>query len=354
MFRRNKPLVGIDIGTHSIKLVHIKKAGKNYQLLNFGVMPLKPDSIVDGAIMNAEAVVEGIRNLLRMEKIKTKDVATAISGQSVIVKKIRVPQMTEKELAESISWEAEQHIPFEISDVNIDFQIMLPPFDTQQDSDNQMDVLLVAARKAKMADYTSLLIEAGLNPVVVDIDIFAIENEFEINNDQEENVVALVNIGASAMNINILKGGSTMFQRDIACGGNRYNVVLQQEFNISYEDAEALKMGVGFTDGRGPEQVIPLLTAVSEEIGEEIQRSFDFFRTTTSEDAIDKMVLSGGCARIKGLDRLLSNRLGLPVEVADPFRNIHYSGKVFDPEYLHDMAPVAAVGVGLALRRMGD
>jgi type IV pilus assembly protein PilM len=334
--------------------VHIKKTGKNYHLLNFGVMTLKPESIVDGAIMNAGAVVEGIRNLVRMEKIKTKDVATAVSGQSVIVKKIRVPQMTDKELADSIFWEAEQHIPFEISDVNIDFQIIPPTANGQATNDNQMDVLLVAAKKAKMDDYTSLLIEAGLNPVVVDIDVFAIENEYEVNHEQEEGVIALVDIGASAMNINILKNGLTMFQRDIACGGNRYNAVLQREFGLSYDDAEALKMGVGFSEGRGPEQIVPLLVAVSEEIGEEIQRSFEFFRTTTAEDVITKMVLSGGCARMKGLDRLLSNRLGLPVEVADPFRNIHYSGKVFDPEYLQDMAPMAAVGVGLALRRMND
>jgi type IV pilus assembly protein PilM len=354
MFERNKPLVGIDIGTHSIKLVHLKKSGKNYHLLNFGVMPLKPESIVDGAIMNAGAVVEGIRNLVRMEKVKTKEVATAISGQSVIVKKIRVSQMTEKELADSISWEAEQHIPFEISDVNIDFQIMPPPHEGQDVQTNQMDVLLVAAKKTKMDDYTSLLLEAGLCPVVVDIDVFALENEYEINHAQEGGVVALVDIGASAMNINILKHGITMFQRDMSCGGNRYNAVLQREFGISYDEAEALKMGVGFSDGRGAEQVVPLLVSVSEEIGAELQRSFEFFRTTTPEVPINKMVLSGGCARMKGLARLLSTRLGLPVEVADPFRNIHYSGKVFDPEYLQEMAPVAAVGVGLALRRMND
>jgi type IV pilus assembly protein PilM len=347
-------LIGIDIGTHSIKLVHIKKTGKNYHLLNFGIMPLKPESIVDGTIMNAGAVVEGIRNLIRMEKIKNKDVSTAISGQSVIVKKIRVPQMTEKELTGSISWEAEQHIPFELSDVNIDFQILPPADDGQSVQNNQMDVLLVAAKKTKMDDYTSLLHEAGLHPVVVDIDVFALENEYEINHEQEEGVVALVDIGASAMNVNILKNGITLFQRDIACGGNRYNAVLQREFGIGYDAAEALKMGVGFSEARGPEHVIPLLVAVSEEIGGEIQRSFEFFRTTTAEDVINKMVLSGGCARMKGLDRLLSNRLGLPVEVADPFRNIHYSGKVFDPAYLQEMAPVAAVGVGLALRRMND
>lgn len=356
MLSRNKPLVAIDIGSHSIKLVQLKKVGKSYHLQNFGVMPLRPESIVDGTVMDAGAVVDGIRNLVRMEKTKIKDVVTAISGQSVIVKKINMPQMTEKELSESIMWEVEQHIPFEISEVNIDFQILPPPLDAPASTGNQMDVLLVAARKSKMDDYISLLNEAGLNPVIVDTDVFALENEYEINNDEagEDEVVALVDIGASAMNINILKNGITLFQRDIATGGNRYTSVFQQEFGIDYEEAEALKMGANFTDERGSEQVLPLLVSVSEELCEELQRSLEFFRTTIAEGPITKMVLSGGCARIKGLEQLLSRRLGIPVEVANPFRNIHYNGKVFDPEYLQDMAPVAAVGVGLAMRRMDD
>lgn len=355
MFLRNKSLVAIDIGAHSIKLVQLKKSGKSYHLQNFGVMPLPPESIVDGTIMDAGAIVDGIRSLVRMEKIKTKDIVTAISGPSVIVKKIRMPQMTEKELTESITWEAEQHIPFEISDVNIDFQIVPAPLEEPVANDNQMDVILVAARKSKMEDHMSLLNEAGLNPVVVDTDVFALENEYEFNRDEDERgVVALVDIGASTMNINILQDGMTLFQRDIATGGNRYTAVFQQEFGIGYGEAEALKMGVGLTEEHGSEQVLPLLMAVSEELREELQRSLEFFRTTVVETTIDKMVLSGGCARIKGLDQLLNRRLALPVEVADPFRNIVYNGKVFDPEYLQDMAPVAAVGVGLAMRRLDD
>jgi type IV pilus assembly protein PilM len=355
MFARNKPLVAIDIGSHSIKLVQLKKTGKSYHLQNFGVMPLRPESIIDGTVMDAGSVVEGIRNLVRMEKIKVKDVVTAISGQSVIVKKIRMPEMTEKELAESIIWEAEQHIPFEISEVNIDFQIMPASLAAATPHDNQMDVLLIAARKSKMEDYMSLLHEAGLNPVIVDSDVFALENGYEINHDEEDSrIVALVDIGASAMHINILKDGVTLFQRDIATGGNHYTAAFQHEFDISYEEAEALKMGVGFTDERGAERVLPLLVSVSEELREELQRSLEFFRSTIADEPIQKMVLSGGCARIKGLDQLLSRRLGLPVEVANPFRNIHYSGKLFDPEYLQEMAPVAAVGVGLATRRLDD
>jgi type IV pilus assembly protein PilM len=353
-FLRKQPLVGIDIGSHAIKLVQLKRMSKGYQLLHFGIMPLAPESIVDGVIVNAGAVVEALRNLVQMEKIKAKEVATAISGQSVIVKKIRVPQMTEKELAQNIQWEAEQHIPFEISDVNIDFQILKPSQSSDGNTDDQIDVLLVAARKAKVEEYISVLVEADLQPVVVDTNVFAIENEYEVNNEIEDNSIALVDIGASTMSINVLKGNVTLFQRDIAMGGHRYTSALQKEFGLKYEQAEALKMGVGFTENRGKEKVLSLMAVISEELSEELQRSLEFFRSTTSEEVIDKMVISGGCARIKGLDRFLSDRLGLPVQIANPFQNLQYSERVFDPEYLHDMAPLAAVGVGLALRRMND
>ena len=351
---RKRLLVGIDIGTHSIKVVRLKQKGQGYQLLNFGIMPLQPETMTDGNIADTEAVVEAVRNLMRMEKIKEKEVATAVSGQSVIVKRIRVPQMTEQELNEAIQGEAEQHIPFEISDVNIDFQVLPAVREDDERADNQLDVLLVAAKKAKIRDYTSLLTAAGLNPVVVDIDVFALENAYEVSVGQEDGVVALVDIGATTMNINILKAGSTLFQRDIAIGGNRYNAAIQKALQVSYEEAEALKMGVGMNDKHSQEEVLAVMASVSEEIGEEIQRSFEFFRTTAADEAIDKMVISGGCAKIKGLDRFLSNRLGLPVSVADPFRGLYYNEKVFDPEYLHEMSPVAAVSVGLALRRMRD
>ena len=353
-FSRNQPLIGVDIGSHSIKLVQLKRISKGYQLLHFGVMPLAPEAIVDGVIMNAGAVVEALRNLLRMEKIKATEVATAISGQSVIVKKIRVPQMTEKELTENIQWEAEQHIPFEISEVNIDFQILSPIEASNGNTGNQIDVLLVAARKSKVDDYTNIILESGLQPVVIDTNVFALENEYEINNDIEDKIIALIDIGASTMSINVLKSNVTLFQRDIAIGGHRYTSALQKEFGIKYEQAEALKMGVGFSENRGKEKVLSLMAVISEEIGEEIQRSLEFFRSTTGEEMIDKMVISGGCARIKGLDRFLSDRLGLPVEIANPFQRLNYSERIFDPEYLRDMAPVAAVGVGLALRRMKD
>ena len=351
---RKRLLVGIDIGTHSIKVVRLKQKGQGYQLLNFGIMPLRPETIVNGNIAEAEAIVEAVRNLIRIEKIKAKEVATAVSGQSVIVKRIRVPQMTEQELNDAIQGEAEQHIPFEIADVNIDFQVLPAAREEEEHADNQMDVLLVAAKKDKIRDYTSLLTAAGLNPVVVDIAVFALENEYEVATGQEASVVALVDIGATTMNINILKGGTTLFQRDIAIGGQRYTAAIQKELQVSYEEAEALKMGVGLTEKHNQAEVLAVMAGVSEEIAGEIQRSFEFFRTTAADEVIDTMVISGGCAKIKGLDRFLSHHLGLPVSVANPFRGLYYNEKAFDPEYLRDMSPVAAVSLGLALRRMHD
>ncbi len=351
---RRKLLVGIDIGTHSIKVVRLKPKGQGYRLLNFGIMPLRPETVVDGNIADANAVVEAVRNLMRVEKIKAKEVATAVSGQSVIVKRIRLPQMTEQELNEAIQGEAEQHIPFEIAEVNLDCQILPAAREDDERADNQMDVLLVAAKKATIRDSTSLLMAAGLNPVVVDIDAFALGNAYEVATGQEAGVVALVDIGATTMNINILKAGTTLFQRDIALGGQRYTATIQQELRVSYEQAEALKLGVGMIDKRSQEGVLAVMARVSEEMSQEMQRSFEFFRTTATDAVIDKVVISGGCAKIKGLDRFLSHRLGLPVSVADPFRGLYYSPKVFDPDYLHDMAPVAAVSMGLALRRMRD
>jgi len=351
---RRKFLVGVDIGTHSIKVVRLKPKGQGYRLLNFGIMPVRAVAVVDGNIADAGAVVEAVRNLMRVEKIRTKEVATAVSGQSVIVKRIRLPQMTEQELNEAIQGEAEQHIPFEIADVNLDFQILPPAREADGRADNQMDVLLVAAKKATIQDYTSLLTAAGLNPVVVDIDAFALGNAYEVATGQEDSVVALVDIGATTMNIHILKAGATLFQRDITLGGQRYTTTIQQELRVSYEQAEALKLGVGTLDQRSQEGVLAIMARVSEEISEEMQRSFEFFHTTAPDAIIDKVVISGGCAKIKGLDRFLSHRLGLPVSVADPFQGLYYSPKVFDPDYLHDMAPVAAVSMGLALRRIRD
>ncbi|MBI2877832.1 MAG: type IV pilus assembly protein PilM, partial [Candidatus Tectomicrobia bacterium] len=325
-------------------------------LLNFGVLPIPPEAIVDGAIIDAETIIEAIKHLVKSEQIKTKDVVTAVSGTSVIVKKINLPPMSEADLQASISWEAEQYIPFNIEDVHLDFQILKSPHEEKGDESKElMEVLLVAAKKEKIEDYVNLITGAGLNPLIVDVDVFAIENSYEINHGlPAEQSLALIDIGASVMNINILKDGVTTFTQDTSIGGQLYTEALQKRFNLSFEQAEALKMGVEVRE-ISPSEILPILTSVTEEIAMKIQQSFEFYRTASAaEREIDKIILSGGCAKLQGIDQYLSDRLSIPVEVADPFERILFDEKQFDPEYLMELAPVAAIGVGLASRSLGD
>ena len=348
-FGRRPLLTGLDIGSHAIKLVRLKARQGGYQLVNFGVMPLPPRAIVDHTITDEGSVVTALRNLLRMEKISTADTAVAVSGQAVLTKTIRLPRMRDRELAEAMQWEAEQHIPFDMADVNLDFRI-LP---AGNETGGQMDVLLVAARKARVAERAQLLTAAGLRPVVIDIDALALANAFEAAHGLAEAPMALVDIGAGTTTINIVSNGVTLFQRALATGGERYTSALQNALGVTTDEAEALKMGHGHIDAARREVLLDVMATVSAEIGAELRQSFELFRTTTHRD-IARATISGGCARIKGLDRFLGGHLGLPVSVANPFDRICCDASQFDATYLQDMAPLAAVGVGLALRRRGD
>lgn len=345
-----KPLLtGLDIGSHSIKLVRLKARQGSYQLVNFGVMPLPARSIVDHTVLDEGSVVTAIRNLVRMEQISARDTAVALPGQAVVTKTLRLPRMRDRELIEAMQWEAEPHIPFDMADVNLDFRV-LP---SGSEPGGQMDVLLVAAQKARVADRTGLLTAAGLRPVVVDIDALALANAFEAAHGLAQVPIALVDIGASTMNVNIVANGATLFQRAVAIGGDRYTSAVQTAFGVDQDEAEALKMGHGHLDAAPREALLDVLAAGSAEIGGELQRSFDLFHTSTHR-RVDRVVISGGCARIKGLDHFFSAQLGLPVSVANPFDGIACDDSRFDAAYLQDMAPLAAVAVGLALRRRGD
>lgn len=351
-FSKIKPAFGLDIGSSMIKMVQLREARGGWHLEKFGVKPLAPEMIVDGAVMDAGRVVELLRELLAEQKVKTKDVVLSVSGHSVIVKKISLPLMNEEELEESIKWEAEQYIPFDLNDVNIDFHVL--GAGDGAEGQPQMNVLLVAAKKDKLTEYTSLVQEAGLVPVVVDVDAFAIENMYGMNYDCPENeIAALVNIGASVMNINIARGGSSAFTRDISIGGNRYTETIQKELGLSYDDAERAKRSEA-VDGLNPEALENVLNLVSGEVASEITRSIDYFKTTATQENIDRVVLCGGSAKIKGLAPFLQDKLGVSVELANPFSRISFDKKAFDPEFLQEMAPLAAVGVGLAIRRAGD
>ncbi len=347
---RQKGLVGLDIGTSSIKAVQLQRVRNKYRLIELGIAPIHPEAIVDGMIMDADTVSGTIRRIFEESNIRVKEVAVSVSGHSVIVKKIKVPQMKKAELREGIAWEAEQYIPYSIEDVNLDFQIL----GRTGPGESGMDVLLVAAKKDTVNDYLAVISSAGLKAAVIDVDVFALENAFEISQETSpDEVVALVNIGAAVTNINVLQGGVSEFTRDSALAGNRYTESLRKSLGLSYEQAEDLKMGKP-VDGHDLAEATPVIEMVNAELGGEIRRSLDFFRSSTQTDTIHRMVLSGGCARLPGLSSYLSKALGLPAEITNPFRGIIADPKKFDPEYLTFVGPQMAVGVGLAFREPGD
>ncbi|MFN0061979.1 MAG: type IV pilus assembly protein PilM [Myxococcaceae bacterium] len=355
---KRKMTVGVDIGTTSVKIVQLKEQRKRgqvaYSLQAFGMKPLPPEAIVDGALMNSTAIVQAIQELLAELKIKAKDAAIGVSGHSVIIKKISMPRMTQEELEESIQWEAEQYIPFDVKDVNIDTQILVSD---PNDQSGQMDVLLVAAKKDMINDYTTVVTEAGLTPNVVDVDAFAVQNMFGVNYEfPQKEAVVLINAGASVVNINIVNDGVTVFTRDVTIGGNQFTEEIQKQLNISYEEAEALKIGGGRndTDAVVPQDVERVMQQVAEQVGGEIQRSLDFYAGTAADARFTRVYLSGGTAKVPALFKTLESRVGVPVEIVDPFRNIEIDPRRFDADFLRDIAPMAAVSVGLALRHAGD
>lgn len=351
LFSKPKEVVGLDIGSSLIKAVQLKEGPKGLHLEKFGVIPLAPEIIVDGTIIDASRVIEAISTLFKEHKIKAKNVAISVSGHaSVIIKRVTIPEMTEEELSESIRWEAEQYVPFSIDEVELDFQILSP----SKSGSGQMEVLLVAVKKDKINDYVSVTTEAGLSPVVVDVDAFAVGNMYELNYETERGKnIALVNIGASTMNMNIVKDGISLFTRDSSMGGNQFTEALQKEFGLSYEDAEKAKKGEDIP-GVSSQKVASIIENLSRDIASEVSRSFDFFKSTMVGEGVEKVILTGGCAKLKGLANILSESLRNVVIVANPFKNINIDQNVFDIGYIHEFAPLSAVAVGLAMRRAGD
>lgn len=348
LFRKKKDIVGIDVGSSSIKLVHLKDGKDGYHLLSAGIMPLPAEAIVDNTLMDSALIVSALKNLLSSLGVKAKDAACSISGNSVIIRKILLPAMSSDELEEQISWEAEQYIPFDINDVNIDFQII----GTDNVDPSKMNVLLVASKKDIINDYVAVFNDAGMQLSIVDVDAFAVQNSFEMNHDVDpSDVVALINIGASVMNINVVKGGNTLFSRDVQMGGNLYTEEIQKQLGLTASDAESAKMLVTEIQDGG---LVNILMKLNENITQEIRRSLDFYNSTANEDRISKIFVSGGCSKSYKLFETIGEKLGLPVEKHNPFAKISFSEKEFDHEYLQEIAPLMAVTVGLAIRRVGD
>ncbi len=360
--QKKNQLVGLDIGSHSVKLVEIEDTKKGKILKNFGMVGLPQEAIVEGAIKEIEIVSSAIKTLYRNLKVKNKNIVTSISGYSVIVKKISIPKRGEAELETSIQDEAEQYIPFDINDVNLDYEILTPITSSEQKGEDEsekgdkgsMDVMLVAAKKDIVEDYVSLLHLTGLSPAILDVDAFALQNAFELSTGNVSGCYAIVNVGAEELGINAIKDGVSIFTRDSSYGGYQINEAIMSKLDVSYEEAEKIKLGGTKLESKERGVLEEVFTSVVSGWVNEIKRALDFLATTYPDQTIEKIYISGGSCRIPGFQKHLEMETDISVEELNPFANLHISEKVFDPKYLSYMAPQAAVAVGLALRSIGD
>jgi type IV pilus assembly protein PilM len=347
MFGKKKSVAGLDIGSSSIKMVELNGKLNNLNLVSLGFENLPGDTIIDGQIMELNVVSDVIRSVCVNHQVTADRVVTGVSGHSVILKNIVLPAMTNEELEESIDWHAEEHIPYDLADVSLDYQV------TAESSDST-HVLIAACKRERIDNIRQAIQLAGKTPVIIDVDTFALQNCYEMNyQPTADDVVTLLNIGASTMNVNIVKGTRSLFTRDITVGGSQFTDVLQRSLGLNFQQAEAVKRGVAdAVDGLEEKSIEPLMNNVTEIVAMEIQKTFDFYRATTedNETIVQKILISGGGSKLAGLSQELSTRLELPVEVLDPFRSIKVDTKKFDPEYLSEIVPEMAVAVGLALR----
>lgn len=350
---KGKHCLGLDIGSSSIKLCLLKGTKRGIQLQNFDYAQLPPETIVDGSLLNSSVVADAINELLARNKIKIKETALSVSGNTVIIRKITLPLMTQEELEESIQWEAEQYIPFDIKEVYIGFEVLAPR--TEQ---GQMDVVLVAARREMIDDYTNVCIDVGLKPFVMDVDAFAMQNAYEANYGFHENeTVVLLDVGNNVVTMNVVTDGLTMFTRDLSLGGSDITEEIQKQLNITYQEAELYKMGGSpgaRTDEVLPQEVEKIIGEKAEDIANEIQRSLDFYSATAADNRIDKIIVSGGTAAIPSLVRTIERISGVQAELMNPFRRIAYDERQFTSARIQKLAPIATIAMGLALRRTNE
>ena len=349
VFGKKDHLVGLDIGSRSIKAAQIVDSKRGPALKHFGIVDIAHGAIEEGTINDPESVAQSIQQLFKSTSIKQSNVAVSIGGYSVIVKKINVQTMAEEQLQETIHFEAEQYIPFDISDVNLDFQIL----GENEANPNQMNVFLVAAKKEMVNDYINLVNLAGLNPCIVDVEAFALQNTFESNYDIQDDNIALIDIGASKTSLNILKGSSSVFMRDVSLGCGQINQKIMSLIECTFEEAEQLKYG----DDPGrltPEDLKGIVSSVVADWCTEIRRALDFFYSTYPEDQIKRIILSGGGANISEFKHLLATEASAEVESINPFQKFPIENKNLDNAYIKKIGPQAAISMGLAMRKVDD
>jgi type IV pilus assembly protein PilM len=336
--------VGLSIGSSSIKLVELKKSGKIWKLLHFGIVQLPDDVVVNREIVNAIAVTESIRTLTNQIKLKNKGVCTAISGTSLIIKRMTLEVPSVKELQEQVFWEAEQYLPFDVSEVVMDYQML------SRTKDHKTDVILVAVKKTVLDSYMGCIEDANLKPKIVDTDYFALQNLYEANypiNPSE--AVAVVDMGASALKVSIIQDGIPVYTKDTAVGGRNLTAEIQKNLNLSYVDAESLKTSAG-QGGTVPQEVSDLMHVMGDNFATEIKRALDFYNASSASAPVAYVLLTGGSSKIPGLSKQIEDAIGLPTQLLNPFNSISYDPAVFTQEYLSSIAPIAAIPIGLALR----
>lgn len=346
MLGEGKNLVGVDIGASAIKVVQLKESRKKLQVVRYGFAPLPAQTIIDGHVMNSGAVVEGLLKIFHDCKITQKDVAIGLYGQAVIVRKISMPLMTNEELEEQIGWEAEQHIPFDIKVMSIDYEVL-----RRRPDAGQMDVLLVAAKKDEINDYAAIVREAKLRPMVVDINAFTIQNLFENQLAfPQDGTIALLNVGAAVSSLNIVSRGVSAFTRDTPNAGNSITEEIQKQCNVPFEQAEAYKCGGGPTD-IVPQEVHQIIGSACDALAGEIQRSLDFYLATSGESEIGRIFVSGGSAYLAPLCQAIEKRAHVPVQVFDPMATLGVDAKYVNEADLRARAAQLVVALGLSLRQ---
>jgi type IV pilus assembly protein PilM len=343
--KKRSDMFGLDIGSSAVKAVQLK-AGPNgtYALAALGIASLPREAIAEGTIKEPATVSAAIKDAVTNAGITATDAVISICGRELIIKKVQIPAVPAKELHDAVQLEAEHHIPFAIDEVFIDYHVV-------GESGGNLDLILVAVKKTKVMEYITVVEAAGFTPVVVDVDSFALSNQFEINvGGQTEEAVALIDIGASVMKTNVMRSGASIFARDIPFGGNHYTQAIASRLGVPFKQAEAAKLG------RDPKvewaALSPAVEEVSHELSLEVQRTFDYFASTAESERIGKIVLSGGCAQVPGLTDYLASNWGIPVELARPFDRVTVADAYADA--VHGAGSALAVAVGLGMRKSGD
>lgn len=349
MFKKKNHLVGLDIGSRTIKAGEISETKKGYRLDNFGTIDIAPGLIEEGTIKDPGAVADSIRQLWKNENIRELNVALSIGGYSVIVKPISMDMMSEEQIHESIHFEAEQYVPFDINDVNLDYHVL----GESLSNPNKIDVILVAAKKELVNDFIDLVQMAGLNPCIIDHELFALQNIFEMNYETGEESVALIDIGASKTYLNILKGNTSLLTRDFSLGCSQIDEKIISLVDCSYEEAEAIKRG-GPSDSISTADLREIISTVVHDWTTEINRNLEYFYSAFPEDQIAKIFLSGGGAHVKEIHDMLSHETGAVVETLNSYANLTVNSERIDAAYLETIAPQATICLGLALRRVDD